>query len=265
MPAAGPPIPPEEIARAVNPKGEPPYSGPTGTLRGVIRIKGDPPPATGLSFPTDKCPEAAAAYGKLFRVGQDRTLADAMVSVTEYEGFVPAKEEAARLEVKGCAFVERTLVATFGQRVEVVNKDKLESYLPYLDGAKFRAMLVAVPGGDAVKYYPHQPGHYMLRDQLPKPWLTADVFVLKYATHDVTGLDGAYEIRGIPVGKVHVDAFLPPTGGTVGQAFEIKEGDNKLDLTVEFDAAKLKKPGPATGSKPGGPAASKPAASGSKG
>ena len=235
------PIAPEKVAAVINPKNEAPYSGPTGTLKGVIRIKGDPPPATNLKFPTDKCGEAAATYGKLFRVGQGGTLADAMVSVTEYTGFVPAADDAKKITIHGCAFARRTLVSTFGQRIEIYNLDKLESYLPYLDGSKFSAMMVAVPSGDAVKYYPQEPGHYMLRDQLPKPFMTADVFVLKYATHDVTGLDGQYEIKGIPVGKVRVDTFLPATGETTGQHIEIKPGDNQLDLQLTFNLAKFKK------------------------
>ena len=239
--ATGTPLPPEKVAAVVNPKGAAPYAGPSGTLKGTIRIKGDPPPATEHKFPADKCGEAAATYGKLFRVGQGGTLADAMVTVTEYEGYVPPAEDAEKITIHGCALARRTMAVTFGQRVEIYNLDKLESYLPYLDGATFRAMLVAVPGGDGVRYYPHEPGHYMLRDQLPKPFMTADVFVLKYATHDVTGLDGQYEIKGIPVGKVRVDAFLPATGESSGQHIEIKEGDNTLDLMLPFSLAKHKK------------------------
>jgi hypothetical protein len=239
--ATGTPIAPEKIAAVVNPKKMAPYAGPTGTLKGTIRSKGDAPPATGHTFPTGKCGEAAATYSKLFRVGQGGALADAMVNVTEYDGYVPPAEDVEKITIHGCAFARRTVTATFGQRVEIYNLDKLESYLPYLDGATFRAMLVAVPGGDGVKYYPHEPGHYMLRDQLPKPFMTADVFVLKYATHDVTDLDGQYEIKGIPVGKVRVDAFLPATGETSGQHIEIQPGDNTLDLVLPFSLAKHKK------------------------
>ena len=76
------------------------------------------------------------------------------------------------------------------------------------------------------------------------PWLfRRDIFVLNYATHDVTGLDGHYEIKNIPAGKVRVDAFLPVIGKSEGQEIEIKEGDNTLDFTFHFDAAKdLPKP-----------------------
>lgn len=237
----GVPYPPQEIGKVVNPKGEPKYSGPTGTLRGTVKITGDASPTLEVRMPTGACRgEAVATHGKLFRTGQNGTLADALVAVTGYRGYVPPSSEVAKLTIHSCSYARRTLVATYGQRVEVSNLDKLESYMPFLDGAPSKAMIVAVPGGDPVRMYPHQPGHYLLRDNLPNPHLTADVFVLAYSTHDVTGLDGKYEIKGIPVGPVNVNAMLPSTGKSVGERVEIKEGDNTLDLTLTFDAAKDK-------------------------
>jgi hypothetical protein len=247
------PLDPKEVAKIVNPKGEKPYAGKTGTLRGVVRMEGDPAPESGLKFPAE-CGEGAATYGRLFRVGPDNALADAMVAVTGYDGFVPARDEAVKVTIHGCAFNKRTVVATFGQRIQVANLDPVRSYMPYLDGGNFRAIMVAIPGGDPVKLYPQQVGHYMLRDELPKEFLVADVFVLKYATTDVTGLDGHYEVPGIPVGKVKVTAYLPVLAKTVEKDIEIKEGDNDLDLTLSFDATKdLKGPDAApatTGTKP---------------
>lgn len=235
LPPVGVPVPPADVARVVNPKGEAPYKGPVGKLKGTVRFKGDPPPASGLSFPS-KCSEAAATYGKKFRLGQDSTLADVLVAVTGYQGFVPAASEVAKITLHGCAPAKRTIAMAFGQRLEVFNLDKVQTYMPYLEGAKAGVVMVAVPGGDSVKLYGHQAGHYELRDQLPKPFLTADVYVLAYATHDVTGLDGQYEIASIPVGKVKVNAFLPAIDTTVGQEVEIKEGENTLDLVLEWHA-----------------------------
>lgn len=232
------PVDPAKVAKEVNPNGAEAYKGPTGTLKGVVRIKGDPPPATDFSFPAD-CGEAAAAYGKLFRVGQDGTVGDVLVAVTGYEGYVPPREPAVKLTMRGCALSRRTVAAAFGQRIEVSNLGKVESYMPYLDGAPFRAVMVAMPGGDSVKLYPQEPGHYMIRDQLPKPFMTADVYVVKFATHDVTGLDGQYVIRDIPVGKVRVNALLPAIDATTEQMIEIKPGDNALDLMLEFDKKKI--------------------------
>ncbi|MDI1475669.1 hypothetical protein [Polyangium sp. y55x31] len=230
--------PDADIAKVVNPKGEAPYAGPKATVRGTVRIKGDAPPATSFSFPAGKCGEAAATYGKLFRVGLEGAAADVLVAVTGYSGFVPAREEAAKITIHGCAFGRRTMALTYGQRIEVANIDKIESYMPYVDGAPKKAVLVAVPGGAPVKLYAFEPGHYMLRDELPNPFLTADVYVLAYATHAVTGLDGQYEIPGVPVGEVRVSAFLPSIDKVVEQRVTLKEGDNTIDLNLEFDAKK---------------------------
>lgn len=230
------PVAPEKVAKVVNPKGEQPYKGPSGTLKGVVRVKGDPPLPMDFTYPSG-CGEAAATYGKLFRTGQDGTLADVMVAVTGYEGYVPAREPAEKMTIHGCALSKRTMAVAFGQRIEVSNLDKIESYMPYLDGAPFRAVLVAMPGGDPVRFYPQEPGRYLIRDQLPKPFLTADVYVVAYATHDVTGLDGMYEIPDIPVGKVNVNAFLPAIDEVSAKDIEIKPGENTLDFEIEFNRA----------------------------
>ena len=233
--AVGIPGPAANIAKVVNPNNEEPYKGPTATLRGTIRIKGDPPPSTNYTFPVGKCGEAAATYGKLFRVGLDGAAADVLVTVIGYKGFVPAREEAKKVTIHGCAFARRTVALTYGQRIEVSNLDQIESYMPYLDGAPRRVTEVAVPRGSAVKLYPIEGGaHYLIRDQLPNPFLTADVFVLKFATHDVTGLDGQYEIKDIPVGKVSVVAYLPAINDEAAQSLELKEGTNTLDLEITY-------------------------------
>ena len=91
--------------------------------------------------------------------------------------------------------------------------------------------------------------------------LVADVFVLAYPTTDVTGLDGQYEIQGIPVGKVKVTAYLPVLAKTVEKEIEIKEGNNDLDLMLSFDAKKdLKGPEPAPAPKASAKKASAPTA-----
>jgi hypothetical protein len=236
----GIPFPAAKVLETVNPKGAAPYKGPTGTLKGTIRMEGDEAPTvTGLKIPS-RCGEASATYGKIFRVGLGKALADAIVAVTGYDGLVPADGEAMKITIHGCALARRTIVATFGQRIEISNLDPGQQYMPYLDGAPSDAILVAVGNGSPVKLYPGQAGHYLVRDMMPNPFLTADVFVLAYATHDVTGLDGQYEIKNIPVGKVKVNAFLPVLLRKAAEEklIEIKPGENTLDITMKFDAKK---------------------------
>jgi hypothetical protein len=256
------PVEPAKVAKVVNPQGEAPYSGPTGTLKGVVQIDGDEPPDTpGLKIPA-KCNEAAATYGKLFRLGIGRTVADVLVAVTGYKGYVPARDAAVKTNIYSCALGRRTLAVTFGQRIEVRNQDAVDPYMPYLDGAPSKASLVAVPKGDPVKLYPLEPGHYLIRDMLPNDFLRADVYVVAYSTHDVTGLDGRYEIKGIPVGLVAVNALLPAIDRTAANMIDIQPGENTVNFLLRYD--KNAKGPAAASAKPAAPKGGGKAAGGSK-
>jgi len=230
-------IPKELIESTLNPKKESPYDGPTGTLRGVVRVKGDPPPQESISF-RPGCGAAAATYEKLFRVGQDDTLADVLVAVAGYQGYVPPTQRFQTIDITECAYSQRTVGLTFGQYLKVNNRDDRKSYLPSLLGAGLPAKLVAVPRG-SVNLYAPKPGRMLLTDGMGHNHMIAHVFVLKYPTFHVTGLDGRYEIKGVPTGQAQVSALLPAANMTVvRQKVTIAPGDNTLDLTIEYDAAK---------------------------
>jgi hypothetical protein len=235
--ASASPLPVELVSKVVNPKNEPAYSGPTGSVKGVVTASGDQAPDTPahLAKIKDACPEGRAAYAKLFREGMMRNLADVLVAVTGYTGYVPEKEPKVTVAARGCAFSTRTVATTFGQTIEVVSKDG-EAYVPNLLGSRMEAQLLAIPGGAASPLYPPAPGHYFLTDDI-KVFMMADVFVVKYPTHDVTSLDGRFEIKDIPVGKVTLSAMLPATRAVVEKEIEIKAGEVlDLALTLPFDA-----------------------------
>lgn len=235
--ASGLPGATERVSKAVNPKNEPAYAGPTGAVRGIVTATGDPAPDAPEHLAKIKgaCPEAREMYAKLFREGMLRSLADVLVAVTGYEGYVPAKEPDQLVAARGCAYSTRTIGLTFGQTLLVQSKDK-DAYAPSLLGARTSAQLLALPGGVPSKLYPPSPGHYVLTDDM-KLFMMADVFVLKYATHDVTGLDGRFAIEGIPAGKVRISALLPATQAVVEKDIEIKAGETlELALELPFDA-----------------------------
>jgi hypothetical protein len=231
-------IPAEKVAAIVNPKGLAPYAGPVGTLHGTVHVKGDDPPVQKVTIP-DQCRGAAATYGKLFRVGQDKTLGDVLVAVTGYDVYVPETVLSVDVAIRDCAYSSRTYALTYGQFLSVRNVDQGISYLPLLQGGRSHAALVATPLGEAVKLYAPEPKVYRLVDEMARPFMVANVFVLRYPTHAVTQLDGRYEIKGIPVGDMQVSALLPAAAmKAVNQPIKIHEGDNTLDITLEFDAKK---------------------------
>ncbi|MEM9694696.1 MAG: hypothetical protein AAGA56_19260 [Myxococcota bacterium] len=215
-----------------------PYDGPTGKVAGQVTIVGDPPPDTPFVYPTP-CREAAQVYGKLFRKGADGALADALVSVTEYKGYVPPKEDFVDVTFSDCAYSARTIALTDGQQIRVRNRQyDTTAVIPHLDGARLPSVTVAVPQGDPVILPTRGRSRYWLRDQLKKPWLVAHVFHLPYATTDVTNTDGAFEIDRIPVGEVTVSVLLPQTMLALSKRVTVKDGEtSKLDFELSFDAA----------------------------
>ena len=225
---------------ALNPGHEKPYAGPIGSVRGIVHVSGDAAPELPdvlRDIKPGKCEDARAFYGKLFREGPGRTLADVLVAVTEYKGYVPPTSEAKVVVARGCAFESRTIAMTVGQRLEVKNRGP-ETFIPTLSGTPQAALVVAFPGGDSVKLFPAHPGEFLLQDQT-HPYATAHTFVLKFPTTAVTGIDGTFEIKDIPAGDVAVSALLPATGARASTRVKVVSGETaNVELTIAFDASK---------------------------
>lgn len=253
--AHGVPLPEAQVEKVVNPKREAAYSGPTGTVAGSVSLAGDESPADPSrvkDIPAD-CLAARDTYKDLFREGMLRAAADVFVAVTGYKGYVPADQDQLTVEAKGCAFSTRTVGLTFGQGLDIVSKDR-RAYVPELLGGRATAQLVVTPGGKPVRLYPQRPGRYILVDSM-RTFAAADVLVVAYSTFDVTGLDGKFEIKNVPVGKVKLNALLPEAMLTTERDIVVEAGKTTTaDLELKFDqkiyaeAVKKKPPRRATAS-----------------
>jgi len=92
---------------------------------------------------------------------------------------------------------------------------------------------VAMPGGDPVTLVPRAVGQFALVDKSHE-FALAQVFVLRYATFAVTGVDGKFEIDRIPTGKkVQVSAYSPSIGQTVQQEVTVPPG-GAIDVQLEI-------------------------------
>jgi hypothetical protein len=231
---------PQTVSAQVNPNQERTYDGPVGTVRGRVIVTGDTsvPLPDALEKIPPTCPASAReVHGTLFREGPGRTLADALVAVTGYKGYVPEREPVVRVEAKGCAYSTRTLAMTYGQRIEVASMDQ-ETYVPELLGERGQPQILAMPGNQMVSpLYPTRPGRFVLIDNL-KLFMTAQVMVVKFSTHAVTGVDGRFEIKNVPVGPVNVNALLPVTGVGAQKNITVEAGKPTEELVFEipFDA-----------------------------
>jgi hypothetical protein len=223
----------EAVAKSLNPQGLPPYSGPVGGIRGIVTVSGDPAPTVqevAGKIP-DTCPRALEMQRKLFRQGLERSLADVLITVTEYQGFVKPRSDVVRVDAKGCAFDANVIAMVYGQRLDVYSRDS-QPYMPRLVGVPSYTLRVAMPGGGPVPVFPPQPGRYLLVEET-RDYMRSELYVLNYPTFDVTGLDGAFEITGIPAGEVKVTAFWPALGKVNEQRIKIQSGVSQ-ELKFEF-------------------------------
>jgi hypothetical protein len=254
------PLPVASVAAFVNPDGLPPYEGATGIVEGRVMVTGPPSPDTPPQNYT-RCPEAAIAYKKLFREGPRtadagpdgaRALGDAIVGVIGYKGFfVPETREARTAKIEQCAFTERTIDMTLGQRLEITNASHV-LFAPTIEQQKTAALMVTAAGTkDAIKLYPTRPGHMTLIDGTGIPFLNADLYVFLHPLHAVTKLDGTYRIEGVPVGRRKVFARHITLHEETAADVDVRAGVvEHVDLILSYHPGAVADAGPAPA--PGG-------------
>jgi hypothetical protein len=226
----------------------PAYDGPIGSIEGTVLVQG--PDAPDENVDVHGCPAALDTYGKMFRAGPARPdglrpLADALVVVKDYKGFVPEKNEAQRVTITpSCGYPTRTVALTFGQRLEVANDSTLP-FAPFLEGMFMPAVMIAPPlqAGEPVKIYPPRADYYGLRDRL-QPYVHGDVYVLRQPLHAVSDTTGHFRIDGVPVGKVKIGARLAVIASQAAKEVDVR--DNVVE-NVELVLTYAPKPPAGTG------------------
>jgi hypothetical protein len=249
-------LPSASVAAVVNPMNLQPYSGPTGSIEGTVLVRGpEPPDVPNLDVHT--CPAALDTYGKLFRAGPRvqsgaRALADALVVVTGYSGYLPEKKDVEHVVIgANCGYPSRVIALTFGQRLEIAN-DSTVPFAPYLEGAPQFTVMVAPPQqrGEPVKIFPVRSDFFPLRDQLQK-FVRVDVYVLRQPLHAVTDLRGHFRIDGVPVGRVRVSARLGAVLGETDRDVDVQaDSVQNVELSLLYAPSDAATPPPQATKRP---------------
>ncbi|HXN33603.1 MAG TPA: hypothetical protein VN894_17160 [Polyangiaceae bacterium] len=246
-------LPSDRVAAVVNPMNLKPYSGPTGSVEGTVFVRGpDAPEVSGIDVRA--CPAALDTYGKVFRAGPRRAdgarpLADAIVVVTGYSGYLPEKNEAERVTISAnCGYPSRSIALTFGQRLDIANDSTLP-FAPYLEGGPQLTVMVAPPQqkGEPVKLFPARADFFPLRDQLQK-FVREDVYVLRQPLHAVSDTQGHFRIDGVPAGRVKIGARLAAILDEADKDVDVRSGNvESVELFLTYAPADASTPrGPET-------------------
>jgi len=202
-----------------------PYSGPTGTITGVVSYNGTPPapkkidttadPVCGQKNPNLMTDDTIVKDGKLantFVYIKEGTV-EAGKKIGEYAWATPSTE--VQLDQNGCHYVPHVLGVMVNQKLKITNSDPTTHNIhpppklntewnqtqangaPQIEKAFTRAE-VLIP----VKCNQH-------------PWMKSYVGVMKTPFFSVSNDSGAYEITGVPPGTYTIVAWRE--GGANGE------------------------------------------------
>lgn len=246
------PLGDEVLQRILNPSKATEYTGPTGVVEGTITVKGDPPAMRTFQTLPKECEVAKAIHAPAYRAGPKNELADVLVGVRTWTGYVRPSREDKVITIKNCSIEPTVIDLSLGQRLMVGNADAMP-FMPQT-ATKMAVQRLALKDMSPVPLIFTSPAAYGLT------WLagappgsdvpTATVFVIPNALHTVTNLDGKYRITGIPVGKAHISASHLGMD-EVGKDVTIEAGKElKVDLVLTY-----KNPAGAAGSASAKPSA----------
>ncbi len=197
------------------------YSGPTGTISGVISYNGTPPapkkidttadPVCGQKNPNLATDDTIVKDGKLantFIYIKDGTV-EGGKKIGDYSWAVPTQP--VRLDQNGCHYAPHVLGVMVNQKVSITNSDATQHNVhptPKLNTEWNQTQANGAPPiektfGRAEVLIPVKCNQH--------PWMKAYIGVLKHPLYAVSKDDGTFTIAGVPPGKYTVVAWREGT------------------------------------------------------
>ena len=201
------------------------YTGPTGTVSGVITYNGTPPAPKKIDTTADPvCGQKNPNLVTDDTIVKDGKLANTFVYIKEgtvtggkkigdYSWPTPTSE--VQLDQNGCHYAPHVLGVMVNQKLKVTNSDQTTHNIhptPKLNTEWNQTQAQGAP--------PIEKAFTRSEILIPvkcnqHPWMKAYIGVLKHPLFSVSGQDGAYEIKGVPAGTYTVVAWRE--GGANGE------------------------------------------------
>ena len=232
-----------------------PYSGPTGTISGVISYNGTPPAPKKIDTTADPvCGQKSPNLMTDDTIVKDGKVANTFVYIKEgtveggkkigdYSWATPTSE--VQLDQNGCHYAPHVLGVMVNQKLKITNSDATQHNIhptPKLNQEWNQTQANGAP--------PIEKAFTRSEVLIPvkcnqHPWMKAYIGVLKHPLFSVSSDTGAFEIKGVPAGKYTVVAWRE--GGANGEEKTMEvtvtaNGAAKADFTFGGAASSSTKP-----------------------
>lgn len=202
-----------------------PYSGPTGTVSGVISFNGTPPapkkidtsadPVCGQKNPNLSTDDTVVTDGKLantFVYIKEGTV-EGGKKIADYSWATPAT--AVQLDQNGCHYVPHVLGIQVNQKLSITNSDATQHNIHPTPKLNPEWNQTQANGAAPIEKTFARPEVLIPVKCNQHPWMKSYIGVMRSPFFAVSGKDGSFEIKGVPPGKYTVVAWRE--GGANGQ------------------------------------------------
>ena len=210
-----------------------PYSGPTGTVAGVISFEGTPTPAKKIDTSADPvCGQKNPNLSTDDTIVTDGKLANTFVyikegtveggkKISDYSWATPST--AVQLDQNGCHYAPHVLGVQVNQKLHITNSDATQHNIHPTPKLNPEWNQTQANGAAPIEKSFARPEVLIPVKCNQHPWMKAYIGVMRTPFYAVSGTNGAFEIKGVPPGKYTVVAWRE--GGANGQ-------EKTIDVTV---------------------------------
>jgi plastocyanin len=202
-----------------------PYSGPTGTIAGVVSFEGTPAAPKKIDTTADAaCGKANPNLTTDDTIVTDGKLANTFVYIKEgtveggkkigdYAWSTPSSP--VQLDQRGCHYSPHVLGVQTNQKISITNSDQTQHNIHWIPKTNPEWNQSQPNGAPAIEKSFARSEVIIPVKCNQHPWMKAYIGVLKTPFYSVSATNGAYEIKGVPPGKYTVVAWRE--GGSEGQ------------------------------------------------
>ncbi len=206
-----------------------------GTVKGVVRFLGTPPPPKQINLGTCTSDHAGPVFSDAFLVKEGK-VQNAFVwikSGIDASKAPPPPKEPIVMDQKGCVYKPHVVGARVGQKVVFLNSDPvLHNVRAVADkNAAFNEMM---PTKDMRIGKTFDKEEVMVRAKCDvHPWMAAFVGVVAHPYFAVSGENGDFTLRNVPQGEVEIEAWHESLGRATKRV--IVKSRESVEVAFDFD------------------------------